>query len=352
MDQRLLFIVLCVVIYLYYNNPNSKKIKRKTKNKKTTKDKEHFGYSNNVVQYNEPIENKKEESHEFIQAKFHNDYRDVITALVGIVPTKTRQQNTQLFNISNKPLQYLTPSHDEVDKLVNDFVTYLNELIIKEVTDDRNSNTGWDEATPDKNMDHGYDKFWKNLGIAPIHTNPFPKSPIELVKIASVDKYETDEQIKYAVKFAIQKKLVDDIALLNVSFVVPNFDNMSDEDSVDMNVYTESAEFEGYYRKASYFGKTEYNNDDFGYQNFKPFDTEMEKNDMMDPNVAQDELHDYYSRLAEKRSFRHNQQLDKLHIEYNNELPDLSSYESYRVKNNSDKYNEFHGRTIFDDQID
>ena len=56
--------------------------------------------------------------------QFHNDYRDVYTALLNIVPDKR-----QLFNVANIPLTYSEPEANEISLMMKDFMAVLNENI-------------------------------------------------------------------------------------------------------------------------------------------------------------------------------------------------------------------------------
>src|SRR5437763_1274981 len=125
-----------------------------------------------------------------------------MTLFNNVVRTKR-----QMFNISNRPLRHTEPSiyDKQVQDLVMNFVEMLNENFIY-VTDFRHPNSGWDEAIQDPQVESGWDKYQKSLGLPiSLYNNPKLKAYIHFISIDDVQKYETIDEVKYDVKVVLQK---------------------------------------------------------------------------------------------------------------------------------------------------
>lgn len=154
----------------------------------------------------------------FLDVQFHNDYRDLLTAINNVAPDQK-----QIFNMGNIPVKTHVPKENnhEVKRLVHEFMREINSNIKNEVTDTLNPNSGWDELMPNKNEKSGWEKTQEALGLpSSVYNQPAGKSKMRLVKIDSVIKQETDTEIKYICKLIIKKKNVNDQVILRVSFVI------------------------------------------------------------------------------------------------------------------------------------
>ena len=219
----------------------------------------------------------------FIDTQFHNDYRDVISALNDLVPS-----HKQIFNLANTPLKYSEPDRREVTGMVTDFIDTLNDTVKKVVCRIRNNNTGWDEPLEDPSVESGWDKIQRGLGNVPLHTRPLGQTSISLISIEKVKKYETEGETKYTCHIIIQKDGADDQMLLKVSFVIDK-SNLTDEDNffqlknVEMDVILEEAFIEGY---LSNYGSDSRKQYELLKNKFYKLD-QMEHNNLTDPKYVQ-----------------------------------------------------------------
>jgi len=159
----------------------------------------------------------------FNDIKFSQDYRDVITSINDLVPAKK-----QIFNMSNIPLlSYSTPKPSEVVQMSLDFIDTLNSISKQNTEEfdnrklDGNLNYGWTDKLVEKNVESGWDKTQKALGLRPsLYPEPAKYRPVSLVAIKKVQKYETDDETKYVIYLVLHKSGVIDQILLKISLVI------------------------------------------------------------------------------------------------------------------------------------
>jgi len=166
----------------------------------------------------------------YLDMQFHNNYRDVLTAINNIAPDQK-----QIFNMGNIPVITTIPNTSEVKNMVNQFVQELNKNIKSEVSDVLTKNSGWDDLAPQQKIKTGWEKEQEVLGIVDIYNNPAKKSSIRLVKIMELEKQETEAEQKYLIKIIVQKKNVKEQMILKLSFVIPK--NVTDERILFNNVH-------------------------------------------------------------------------------------------------------------------
>ena len=279
---------------------------------------------------------KKPLNPNFMNIQFHNDYRDVYTALLNIVPDKK-----QLFNISNIPLTYSEPELNEVKLLLKDFMKILNENIQTEVPLYRNPNSGWDEAVVDPTVESGWDKAQKALGLPiSLYEKPAPNGIVDIIKVNKIQKYETEDEIRYAIEFVVQKRGVDDQMIVKGSFVVDKRP-LNDENNffmsikVDMKILVEDIFIVGFLSKDGVQAVQQQLDTDIGKEIY--FDiNRMEKNLLTDPKYVQKVLMDKYAARSAETSLR-NALLDENGKEFNT-LPNMYDFSNITGT-----------RTIFDD---
>ncbi len=208
--------LLVFVLIIYYINRNRdnfhQDVRARYKPKKNT------DYLNDLLKYTNDNHSLYSEDYdmEFVEAQFHTDYRDTITAFNNIAPAQK-----QIFNMANLPVEFSNPSSQEVKKLITDFMSELNKNIINEVPDYRQASSGWDEAIQDPNQESGWDKQMKSLGLPKsLYPDPAKKSKVKLLKIDHVEKYESEDEIKYSVYLFLKKNNVEDLLVIKVSFVL------------------------------------------------------------------------------------------------------------------------------------
>jgi hypothetical protein len=264
--------------------------------------------------------------------------RDVITAINNLVP-----QKRQRFNIANIPLKYSEPEASEVKQMVNDFVRIININLQTEVPEHRNVNSGWDEAIPDPNMESGWTKAQKALGLQPsLFNEPAKKAPVRLIAINYVQKYETEDEIKYLVDIVLQKANSPDQMVIRSGFVQDKR-TLSDENNffvnklINMQVMIEDVSITGYLSDEGIDHKQlQYDSD---RNNFFDYNA-LEQNLLTDPKYIQKQLMDKYKSRTQEMDMR-NATLDEEGRAFHRELPNL--YDFSNIKNT---------RTIFDDMND
>lgn len=276
-----------------------------------------------------------------LNIQWHNDYRDVQDAIHNLVADRR-----QRFNIANIPLVYSEPETDEVKVLVKDFVYVLNDNIRSQVPNERTPNSGWDEAVQDPNMESGWEQSQKALGLPiSLYEKPAPKAPVRLISIDYVQKYETDDEIKYAIVMVLQKENVADQMVIQVSFVqdkrpLNNENNFFINAKVDMKIVIEDVFIKGF---LSNDGPDDGLQAAADQEKFYEFDT-MEINNMTDPKEIQRILMEKYRIKAQEMEQR-NAMLDEEGREFHRTLPSL--YDFSNVKGTRTIFDDFNTKKVF-----
>lgn len=271
-----------------------------------------------------------------VDIKFHNDYRDVIVAINDLV-VSARQR----FNLMNIPLKYSNPPTDEVKLLVNDFIKVLNTDLLGDVPALRNANSGWDEpsAEPQPPGGTGWERTMRNLGLpTSLYYDPAKKAPVRLIAVEKVQKYETEDEIKYAIRMVIQKANTDDQMVLLGSFVqdkrpLHDENNFFVTQNIDMKVVIEDIYVIGYLSNDGPITKQQYDLDKTKYY----FYDKLEVNNLTDPKYIQKVLLKKYNERTTEMDHR-NAMLDEEGQDYHRTLPTEYDYS-----------NIIGTRTIFDD---
>jgi len=277
----------------------------------------------------------------FIDIQFHNDYRDIITALNNLVPEKK-----QRFNVANIPIVYSKPDIYEVQPIMIDFVQILNENIKSAVPLYRNPNSGWDEAVIDPTIESGWDRVQKSLGLpVSLYHNPASNAMARLISIMLVQKYETEDEIKYAVTFVLQKQGVDDQALLKATFVqdkriLRDENNFFVSKKVDMKIIIEDVYILGYLSKGGLDAAREFDLDTVKYYEYD----QMENNNLVDPKDIQKILMEKYKERTTEMDMR-NALLDEEGQAFHKTLPALYDYSN--VKDTWTIFNDMNNKKVF-----
>lgn len=332
------------------NNGVNKKGRKRKKNRrreKFTTDRDNYAFDNNVyaddilddvVSWDESYDyghiTKEEVNPNFLNIQWHNDYRDVITAFNNLVPKKK-----QLFNLPNIPIVYSEPEAAEVKNMVSDFVAVLNENIKKEIPSYRNPNSGWDEAIPDPKIKSGWDKVQESLGLpTSLYEEPAGKSLIKIISINLVQKYETEDEVKYSIEIVLQKVDIDDQILIKADFVqdkrpLHDENNFFKTSTIEMKVTIENIFILGFLSK---YGNDDINQFDNDEEKFYDYN-KLEYNNMTDPKFVQKILMEKYRQRTEQMEQR-NAMLDEEGQNFHRELPHV--YDFSNIKGT---------QTIFDD---
>lgn len=343
----LIFYMLYVISYSSVKNPTTEKYdsirhQPRYNRNKIIKEKQII---NDVISWDGSDDSgsltKQQINPNLLDVQFHNDYRDVITAINNLVP-----EQKQLFNLPNIPVVYSEPRPSEVKNLISDFLHVLNVNLAKEVPDVRNKNSGWDEAITDPRIESGWDKVQKGLGLLPsLWNDPAGKSQIKLININYVQKYETDDELKYSCDIIIQKAGVDDQMILKTSFVqdkrpLRDENNFFLSKNVDMKVVIEGVFILGYLSHEGNDARLEYDNESTKYQDYNL----MEKNQMTDPKNIQSILLEKYQQKAEEMN-QFNLMLDEEGQSFHKTLPNL--YDLPNVQATTTIFDDMNSNKIF-----
>lgn len=341
-------IIIFAIIYVENNVENN----GKTREKYMSSNRPNYKYSypnenrvdieeviDDVVSFDGSVDSgiisKDELNPNFLYIQFHSDYRDVITALHNIVPDRR-----QRFNLANIPLEYSEPQVSEVKNLISDFLGVLNENLKNQVPDQRNAHSGWDEAITDPTVEEtGWEKVQKSLGLATsLYEKPAKRAPVKLIKIQYVQKYETDDEVKYSIDLVIQKVNVEDQMVIKTSFVqdkrpLHNENNFFVTKRVEMKVIIEDIFVTGYLSKDGNDARLIYDGEDHKFYDYN----QLEYNNMTDPKYVQKILMEKYKKRTEEMESR-NAMLDEEGQKFHRELPHIYDFSNYRGT-----------QTIFDD---
>jgi hypothetical protein len=148
--------------------------------------------------------------------KFHSDFRDVITAFNNI------SENKKVFNLDHDGVEQVLLTKVLAEPIVLQFILDVNENIMKNGTS-LHRNSGWDDCLPRKNVESGWDKVQKSLGLpTSLYDKPASNSSLEMVTILEALLYKTVDQSKYLITFVGRKKNVQDRILIKLSVVYYN----------------------------------------------------------------------------------------------------------------------------------
>lgn len=354
-------ILTIIIVFIYYNINKNNIISKSNKKKKNNNYKENFNnkikkkYNKNINDQklqdiinninidtyyhqentNDNLLKKNKLNDNFINIQFHNDYRDVITAINNLIVDEK-----VLFNLANRPLQYSEPPIDEVIDLVHNFVSIMNTNIHSIVPNERKINSGWDEAIPDPNIKSGWAKMRKSLNLPEsLYDDPSHKSFLNLIDIQKIQKYETEDEIKYKIKMILQKQNVDDQIVITATFLLDKKIIKKEElffkknKNIDLNVIIEHIFVDGYLSNDGEDMKKQFDGQDKKWYDYN----NLEKNNLTDPKYVQKVLLEQYN----KRSFemeKRNSLLDEEGQDFHNSLPKVYDYQNIKAT-----------QTIFDD---
>ncbi len=346
MNNNIIFLILLIVILVILYNIKSSKNQEQTIPKNLeepfhhdirgkSKSKKNVDYLNDLLKYSETYHEKI--NPEFIEMQFHDDYRDVLTAFNNIAPAQK-----QMFNIANLPVKFTNPKTNEVKQIVNDFIFELNRNIKEQVCDYRNNNTGWDELAQDKQESTGWDKYMQSLGLPKsLYNDPAKKGTVRLIKIDHLEKYESEDEIKYSVYLIIKKKGVEDQMVVKVNFVLDKrelnderltfmMDSDSNRNNVKLSAVIEEIYTLGFMVRQG-IGRTNRPRDSF--YNFEI----LQKDGIIDQDAIIAELNvKLKERSRERDSFLRN--LDDETLQQKIETPNLMNLQSFQAT-----------QTIYDD---
>jgi len=241
----------------------------------------------------------------FVENQFHNDYRDVTTALLILVP-----ERRQKFNIMNLPVRNYQPELEEIQGMVDDFVKALNKVIMDKVPTFRGQNSGWDELVVDKTSGDGWTKGQDRLGLpASLYQFPAKKNIVKLVAIQTAHKLETEDEMKFIIEMILQKKNVNDQIVLKASFIqdkraLTDENNFFSSKQVPTLVVIEDVFIVGYLSNVAMDDEVPY----YGTKGEYNFDS-LENNEITKTKYVEQVLNKKYRDMALEMEYR-NSQLD------------------------------------------
>lgn len=256
----------------------------------------------------------------FLNIQFHNDYRDLATAFNNLIANQR-----QLFNLPNEPVKYSEPDPSEVKRLVNDFVKLVNTNLRTQVPGRRNCQSGWDEAIPDPNIAPGWAQMRKSLGLpVSLYEGPAANNLVKLIGVNLVQKYETEDEVKYSCDIVLQKYNVIDQIILKVDFI-QNKRPLNDENvffnnnpQIQLRVHIENIFIVGYLSPYGDDAKRQFDGDEVKYYDYD----KLEYNNMTDPKYIRDILMKKYKQRTEEMEQR-NAMLDEEGQEFHKTLPQV-----------------------------
>jgi hypothetical protein len=141
----------------------------------------------------------------FINKQYHNEYKDVLTAIKHI------SDNKKKFNIESLPVEYSEHDNENDEnsyKLINIFMIRLNEYINKNI------------ILPDE-VKSGWEVVYKKLGLPVLYDKEETvKNVLTVVKILNIYKFDTKNQTKYTYDIITTKDNVSDKMVLKVEMIL------------------------------------------------------------------------------------------------------------------------------------
>jgi len=243
---------------------------------------------NNKKITNQQLNNQQLIKPYFVDMRVHNDYRDTITSFNDIAPDQR-----PIFNRSVLPVKQIDVNPKEVKSLVKAFIKRVNDTVKYIITDELKANSGWDELSPEKKEQDGWKKQMRDLGLPDdLYLSPAKRAKVKLIKIDQVQKFATEEQLNYIVYMILQKKNAQDQMIVKVSYIMNNIDMNTDRQfnkdgyEVNLDVKIEEIAIIGFLTDHQY-GDTTNRKDFYQFEN-------IEKDDMMDPELILQQLKDKY----------------------------------------------------------
>lgn len=331
-------IILICITYIIYLLVTSKKNPMKNKEKETlTNYKEHFNTESDKSYVNNTLKQIKkhrrcfpDDDHflnpYFVDIQFHNDFRDVITAFNNVAP---RQR--QIFNLSNIPLKFsivTAEEEPEVNRMMNNFINLVNQNIMSQIPTTRKPSTGWDEAIPDPTVKSGWEKVQEQLGLAPsLYNKPVGNGKIRLLIIDKIEKYETDDEVKYSCYLIVGKENVEDQMVVKVSVVLDKR-ALRDERTFLNNINPELPVVIEEIFVLGYLSLEGMDGSDAPRDNLYNFDG-LENSEMLDQRIIINELMNKYTQRTKEMQQRVDM-LDENGQTFHSTLPSLADYDAYK----------------------
>lgn len=232
----IILFILIIIIGLYIkNNKSSEQYKpveqnidiQKTSIKKPDESKkyneDHSLYLDKILKSKEKISDNINSY--FLEQQYHRDYSDTIDAIQFLLPN-----NANLFNNADLPVS--NPQIDSSDKSETRMIKLITSKFIKEINktvknngDSFKDKMGWGSSSPNKKIKSGWDTQQEKLGLpTSVFVDPASNAPVKLIKIDHIEKYKTDEEVKYTMFMIIQKLNAKDQMVVKTDVIINNRD--------------------------------------------------------------------------------------------------------------------------------
>lgn len=332
------FIILLLIIksnnkdseipFEHYDNKNNLKKKyEKTKNINTNNNLiDIFNNNKKMVRCLNNLNDNVKINPNFVDIKFHNDYRDITTAIKNII-----SPDKHIFNENNDPVETtkILPTK-EINDIVNDFIDLLNKNLNTQVSENRTQNSGWDEDMPQKTVESGWDKIQKSLGLpVSLYNDPAKKGKVNIIKINNVIQQKSCNEIQYKIDLILQKENVEDQMMLNLVII---------QQSIKSNkIIIKNIDIIGYLSENTLVPSQQFQDDyQLDKEQFYIYD-DLQKDDITDLKIVQNILIDKYNKTTKDKDFI-NSLLDEPIQNYHKDLPSLDQLPNIKIT-----------QTIFDD---
>lgn len=217
----IILLLLGIFIWIYCNNDNKQELFVNEKEVNQSKKRYNLDRLFNTIHKSKKRKSKKRKSkknnninNEFIEIQYHKDYYDTLTAINGITSQK------ELFNMGFLPVKETIPNNDNIDSIVDIFITKLNNEINNNVTEYLHTNSGWDDMGKRRRIKSGFEEIMEDtLGLpGSIHNEPTSKANVKLIKIDKAEQYTSNDQIRFITHIIVQKENTKDQMVLKVLF--------------------------------------------------------------------------------------------------------------------------------------
>ena len=330
-DLILLLIIIFIFLLMYrYRNIISFSNNRNIDDIKEQFDDGCLDNSDDNYYIDELVKDTKEDidrkiNHVFVEAQYHDDYRDTITAFNNVAPSQK-----QIFNQGNMPIEFTNPDPNDVKKLIKDFIRAVNKNL-SQIPEYRISTTGWDEplADPGLRVKSGWKKHMEGLGLpSSLYPDPAKKAKIILLAVDHIEKYETEDEVKYVCYLFLKKTNTKVQLVIKVSYVMSKRDINADRNFFDKefkpdetNVIIEEIFILGY---LTIDGINKYGSAPDQFYNFNGLD----KQEILDGKTIIKELRQKYRQRAKDMN-NFTSSLDNEDKVAHMGVPSMANYKSY-----------------------
>lgn len=224
----------------------------------------------------------------FTESQFHNDYRDLITAV------STMADQKQLFNTGGLPVKNTKPNDRKSKRLINYFMNELNRVVMEKASGSLGTNGTWNDVLPMENVKSGWDKQMEKLGLpTSVYTAPAKSAKVKMLEMKSCYATETDDDMRITCVLLCKKENTTDQILFKVNFWADkkdingdrdffkdNDDTYSIDDEEELRIVIEQIFILGYYVQ-EYSGSSTMRKDFYKFDNLEGQDGMMDQKEIL-----------------------------------------------------------------------